>query len=155
MWIGIVAVGHLGLMPETALAKDWCKRGTAQGRQLGIGPVEVIEVEGKKPGKVAEGRALLEAAGPDVCLIACHERGDALKSRDFAQRLARLRDQGERRVAFLIGGADGLADEVLNSVRMRIAFGPQTWPHALVRAMLAEQVYRATTILAGTPYHRD
>ncbi len=88
-------------------------------------------------------------------LIACDERGRALASRAFADRLARLRDDGARRVVFAIGGADGLDDKVLRLASERLAFGPQTWPHALVRAMLAEQIYRAATILAGAPYHRD
>ena len=78
-----------------------------------------------------------------------------MPSRAFADRIAQLRDQGVRRLVFVIGGADGLDPNVLRVARMRLAFGPQTWPHALVRAMLAEQVYRAVTILAGSPYHRD
>jgi 23S rRNA (pseudouridine1915-N3)-methyltransferase len=69
--------------------------------------------------------------------------------------VGRLRDDGTRHLAFVIGGADGLDASVLNAAREKIAFGPQTWPHALVRVMLAEQIYRAVTILAGSPYHRD
>jgi len=118
--------------------------------------VEILEVEAKKPGKLAEAEALRAAIGADPAyLIACDERGGAHGSRAFAERIGRLRDGGERRLAFLIGGADGL-DPVLTAVAREIlAFGPQTWPHALARAMLAEQVYRAVTILAGSPYHRD
>ena len=63
--------------------------------------------------------------------------------------------EGERRLAFAVGGADGLDQKILAAAKERIAFGPQTWPHALARAMLAEQIYRAATILAGSPYHRD
>lgn len=73
----------------------------------------------------------------------------------MAERVAALRDGGVRRLVFVVGGADGLAPEVLDAAQERLAFGPQTWPHALVRVMLAEQVYRAVTILAGSPYHRD
>ena len=69
--------------------------------------------------------------------------------------MAALRDQGERRLVFVIGGADGLDESVRRAARSTLAFGPQTWPHALARAMLAEQIYRAVTILAGSPYHRD
>jgi 23S rRNA (pseudouridine1915-N3)-methyltransferase len=155
MWIGITAIGRLGLTPETALAKDWCKRATVQGRALGLGPVDILEVETRKSGKIAESQALIDAAGPGAFLVVCDERGDAFSSRDFAQRIAKLRDQGERRVAFLIGGADGHSDELRDMARMKLAFGPQTWPHALARAMLAEQIYRAVTILSGSPYHRD
>ena len=77
------------------------------------------------------------------------------RSRAFAQEIATLRDRGVRRLVFLIGGADGLAPELLAEASGKLAFGPQTWPHAMARAMLAEQVYRAVTILAGSPYHRD
>ena len=88
-------------------------------------------------------------------MIACDEHGQTLSSRAFADRIARLRDDGCRRLTFLIGGADGLDPALLAASNERLAFGVQTWPHALARAMLAEQVYRATTILAGSPYHRD
>jgi len=78
-----------------------------------------------------------------------------LSSRDIAARLEKFKDRGERRVAFVIGGADGLDPELRKAAAFSLAFGPQTWPHALVRVMLAEQMYRAVTILAGLPYHRD
>ncbi len=133
---------------------DWAARATAAGRSLGLGPVEIVEVESRRRGKAAEGEALLEHLAGGV-LIACDERGRALASRAFADRLARLRDDGARRLVFAIGGADGLDETVLSLAGERLAFGPQTWPHALVRAMLAEQIYRAVTILAGAPYHRD
>lgn len=154
MRITLAAIGRLGRMPETELARDWAERATAQGRALGLGPVDILELEPRKPGKEAEGEAIL-AAVEGAYLIACDERGQAFKSRDFAERIGRLRDDGERRLAFVIGGADGLSDAVRAQARLKLAFGPQTWPHALARAMLAEQVYRAVTILAGSPYHRD
>jgi 23S rRNA (pseudouridine1915-N3)-methyltransferase len=88
-------------------------------------------------------------------VIACDEHGKAHPSRAFAGRIAKLRDDGVRRLVFVIGGADGLAPEVLSRTNETLAFGVQTWPHALARAMLAEQVYRAVTILSGSPYHRD
>ena len=122
---------------------------------MGLGPVEIVEVESRKPGKAAEAEALLTRVGADDALIACDEHGRALASRAFAASLERLRDEGLRRATFVIGGADGLDAHVLGRARERLAFGPQTWPHALVRAMLAEQVYRAVTILGGSPYHRD
>ena len=155
MRIDIVAVHRLGRSVEAELARDYAARATAQGRSLALGPVEIVEVEGRKSGKASEGEAILAAVGDGAWLIACDERGETFTSRAFAERLARLRDQGERRVVFVLGGADGLSDEVRAAARGKIAFGPQTWPHALARAMLAEQVYRACTILAGAPYHRD
>jgi 23S rRNA (pseudouridine1915-N3)-methyltransferase len=116
----------------------------------------MLEVESRKPGKPAEGDALRAAIGGDSgYLIACDEHGGAHSSRVFAERIGRLRDGGERKLIFLIGGADGLDRALLDAARETLAFGPQTWPHALVRAMLAEQVYRAATILGGSPYHRD
>ncbi len=154
MKIVILAVGRLGRSVEAGLVKDYAERATASGRSLGLGPVEIIEVEARKPGKAAEAEVLL-AQLADTHVIACDEGGTAMPSRDFAARIAALRDQGVRRLAFVIGGADGLDSGVLRAARERLAFGPQTWPHALARAMLAEQVYRAVTILAGSPYHRD
>jgi 23S rRNA (pseudouridine1915-N3)-methyltransferase len=139
--IAIVAVGRLGRGPEAELAKLYADRATAAGRALGLGPVEVIEVDARRPGKAAEAEALRPHLA-DAHVIACDEHGRARTSRAFAEAIGRLRDDGARRLAFAIGGADGLDPA-------------QTWPHALARAMLAEQLYRAVTILGGSPYHRD
>ena len=154
MKITLLVVGRLGRGPEGALARDYADRATAAGRALGLGPVEIVEVEARKPGKAAEAAALAPHL-EDAHLIACDEHGQALASREFAGRVARLRDDGVRRLVLVIGGADGLDKSLLDCAAFRLAFGPQTWPHALVRVMLAEQVYRAVTILAGSPYHRD
>jgi 23S rRNA (pseudouridine1915-N3)-methyltransferase len=152
--IAIVAVGRLGRTPEAELVRLYVDRATAGGRALGLGPVEVVEVEGRKPGKAAEAEALRPSlAGAHV--IACDEHGSARPSRRFAEEIAGLRDSGVRRLALLIGGADGLDPGLLAEAHRTLAFGPQTWPHALARAMLAEQLYRAVSILAGSPYHRD
>jgi 23S rRNA (pseudouridine1915-N3)-methyltransferase len=153
MRIALICVGRLGAAPEALLARDYCARASASGRQLGLAPVDIAEVEarGGKPGEA--GAILARAEG--ARLIACDEHGRALGSRDFAARIAALRDDGVRQLAFAVGGADGLDPAVLGAASETLAFGPQTWPHALVRAMLAEQVYRAITILAGSPYHRD
>ena len=154
MKITLVTVGRLGRSPEAELVKLYVDRATAAGRALGLGPVELIEVEARKPGKSAEAEGLRNHLA-DSHVIACDEHGAALPSRSFAGELARLRDDGVRRLVLVIGGADGLDAELLARADARLAFGPQTWPHALARAMLAEQVYRAVTILAGSPYHRD
>jgi 23S rRNA (pseudouridine1915-N3)-methyltransferase len=152
--IAIVAVGRLGRSPEAELARDYAERASAAGRSLSLGPVEIVEVEARKAGKAAEAEALRpHIEGTHV--IACDEHGKPLPSRAFAERLARLRDDGCRKIAFVIGGADGLDPALLSQAQETLAFGVQTWPHALARAMLAEQVYRAATILAGSPYHRD
>jgi 23S rRNA (pseudouridine1915-N3)-methyltransferase len=152
--IRLLCVGKLGTAPEAKLALDYAARATATGRALGFGPVQVVEIETRKPGRAAEGAALIERVGSSP-LLACDEHGDAMGSRALAAFLARLRDDGVRDLVMAIGGADGLDPSVLALARWRLAFGPQTWPHALVRVLLAEQLYRAATILAGAPYHRD
>jgi 23S rRNA (pseudouridine1915-N3)-methyltransferase len=152
--IVIAAVGRLGRAAEQALALAYAERASSNGRSLGLGPVEIVEVDARRPGKAAEAEALI-ALADDAHLIACDEHGQALSSRALAERIAALRDQGRRRLVFAIGGADGLDASLLRHARERLALGPQTWPHALARLMLAEQIYRATTILAGQPYHRD
>ncbi len=154
MKLTVLAVGRLARSPEVELVKLYVDRATAAGRALGLGPVEVVEVEAKKPGKSAEADVLRPHL-IDAHVIACDERGSARASRDFAAEIAKLRDQGVRRLVFMIGGADGLDPALVASANGKLAFGPQTWPHALARAMLAEQLYRAVTILSGSPYHRD
>jgi 23S rRNA (pseudouridine1915-N3)-methyltransferase len=152
--ITILAISKLGRSPEAELARDYAERASASGRSLSLGPVDIVELESRKPGKAAEGELLLQHL-EDAHVIACDEHGRAHPSRAFAARVARLRDDGVRKLVIVIGGADGLAPEVLARADETLAFGVQTWPHALVRAMLAEQIYRAVTILAGSPYHRD
>jgi 23S rRNA (pseudouridine1915-N3)-methyltransferase len=152
--VSLLCVGRLGAAPEARLALDWAERAGQTGRAHGLGPVEIVEVEARRGGKVAEAGTLLRRA-EGAELIACDERGAAMASREFAAWLGRLRDDGVRHVAFAIGCADGLDPTVLAQARQSLALGPQTWPHALARAMLAEQLYRAATIMAGQPYHRD
>ncbi|WP_337185536.1 23S rRNA (pseudouridine(1915)-N(3))-methyltransferase RlmH [Phenylobacterium sp.] len=154
MKIAIVAIGRLARSPETELVKLYAERATVAGRALALGPVEVVEVEAKKPGKAAEAEAL-SAHLVDSHVIACDERGKPRASRAFAAEIEGLRDRGVRRLVFLIGGADGLDPGLVARAGGVMAFGPQTWPHALARAMLAEQIYRAVSILGGSPYHRD
>ena len=88
-------------------------------------------------------------------VVVCDEHGQARPSRAFADEIATLRDRGIRKLGFVIGGADGLDPALIATAQGKLAFGPQTWPHALARAMLAEQLYRAISILAGSPYHRE
>ena len=154
MKITLLAVGKLGRGTEADLARDYAARATAGGRALGLGPVDIVEVEARKPGKAAEAEVLRTQIG-DAYLICCDEHGQALQSRAFAAKIGKLRDDGVRRLVLVIGGADGLDADLLAQARETLAFGVQTWPHALARVMLAEQVYRATSILGGSPYHRD
>jgi 23S rRNA (pseudouridine1915-N3)-methyltransferase len=154
MKLAIAAIGRPGRGPEASLAADYAARATLAGRALGLGPLELVDLEPRRTGKVPEAELILKAA-EGALLIACDERGRTYSSRAFADHLAGLRDRGERRLMFAIGGADGLDASVLSAAGSTLAFGPQTWPHALARAMLAEQLYRAVTILGGSPYHRD
>jgi len=154
MKVTLLTVGRLGRSIEAGLALDYAQRASASGRALGLGPFDLIEVEGRKSSKAAEAEVLAPHL-KDAHVVACDEHGRAWTSRAFAGRVAQLRDDGVRRLVFMIGGADGLDPSLLSAADETLAFGPQTWPHALARAMLAEQLYRAVTILAGSPYHRD
>lgn len=155
MRVRVCAVGRLRAGPERDLVEDWLARFDRTGRPLGLGPAAVVEVEAKPgAGPAAEAELLLRALGPTGTWLCClDERGAQMASPDFARRLDRLR--GERReAAFVIGGADGLDPVLLARADLLLSFGRMVWPHMLARAMLAEQLYRAATILAGTPYHR-
>ena len=154
MKLAIVAIGKPGRGPEAVLAADYAERASLAGRALGLGPLELVDLEPRKPGKAPEAELILKAA-EGAHLIACDESGKTFSSRAFADHIAQLRDRGERRLVFAIGGADGLDPSVRETAASTLAFGPQTWPHALARVLLAEQIYRAVTILAGSPYHRD
>lgn len=154
MRIHIIAVGRARGGPEAALVADYLTRFDRTGRALGLGPARLIELEDRRGGGMAAEAALIEAAIPrGARTIALDERGAMSSSPDFAARLRAEADQGQRDLAFLIGGADGL-DPRLRGPEA-ISFGRMVWPHMLVRAMLAEQLYRAATILAGSPYHRS
>lgn len=156
MRIIIAAVGRLRDAPEAALTADYVQRAAASGRQIGFRGVELVEVEGKPPGDMrAEASALHRATPDDARKVLLDERGAEWTSRQLAEKLARWRDDGQACTTFWIGGADGTSQSIKDNADEKLAFGRQTWPHKLVRVMLAEQVYRALTILCGTPYHRD
>jgi 23S rRNA (pseudouridine1915-N3)-methyltransferase len=155
MRVHICAVGRLRAGPEHALIDDYLTRFDRTGRALGLGPVSVHEVEDKKGGGMEAEAVLLDRAIPAGALVAVmDERGRTMSSPDFAEMLARWRDAGRQDVAFVIGGADGIAPALRNAADQSISFGTMVWPHMLVRVMLSEQLYRAASILAGAPYHR-
>ncbi len=155
MKIRIVAVGRLRPGPEATLVSDYVTRFDRTGRALGLGPVEIREVEAKKGGMAAEAALIEKAAIGASPLIALDERGKSLTSPQFAAQLADWRDQGRAEACMVIGGADGIAPELRTRADFRLSLGQMVWPHMLVRVMLAEQLYRAASILAGTPYHRE
>lgn len=151
----LCAVGRLRAGPERALIDDYVTRFDRTGRALGLGPLSEHEVEDKRGGGMAAEADLLIRALPGGALLVCmDERGRMASSPEFAQQLAHWRDSGRQDVAFVIGGADGIAPDLRAQAEMAISFGAMVWPHLLVRVMLAEQLYRAATILAGGPYHR-
>lgn len=155
MKLTICAVGRLRQGPEADLIDDYLTRATRTGRALGLGPATVSEVEDKKGGGMTAQAQLLENALPqNAKIIALDERGKLLTSPDFAKQLALWRDEGIRDTAFVIGGADGIAPSLRKRADLTLSFGKMVWPHMLARTMLAEQIYRATTILASSPYHR-
>lgn len=156
MRILIAAVGRIRDCPEAQLTADYIARAQAGGRSLGFRAVDLVEVEGRPPGDArAEASALLRATPDGARKILLDERGVEWTSRQLAEKLARWRDDGLACATFWIGGADGASQGVKDQADEKLAFGRQTWPHRLVRAMICEQIYRAVTILSGNPYHRD
>ncbi|MBS1302391.1 23S rRNA (pseudouridine(1915)-N(3))-methyltransferase RlmH [Loktanella sp. SALINAS62] len=155
MKLSICAVGRLApRSEERALTDDYMLRFAPVGRTLGWGPLTETQVEDRKSqGMGAEAELLRRAIPKGAVIVALDERGKPVTSPDFAERLRNWGDQG-RDVAFVIGGADGIDPGLRDQADMLLSFGSMVWPHKLVRVMLAEQIYRAATILTGSPYHR-
>lgn len=155
----VAAVGRLKAGPESALVEDYLDRAGKAGRSLGLSFDAREYPEDRSAGaavrKEREAAMMIAGLPPRARLVALDEHGRALDSQAFAALLARWRDSGVEDATFAIGGPDGLGPPVLARAELRLAFGAMTWPHRLVRAMLAEQLYRAVTILSGHPYHRD
>jgi 23S rRNA (pseudouridine1915-N3)-methyltransferase len=135
----IVARGRIGHSPEAELVERYMKRIAWPTRIT-----ELPDQGGRMP-----------AREPATKLVTLDERGRQLGSKAFAELLGRWRDDGTREARFLIGGADGHDEDVRRDSDLLFAFGAATWPHMLARAMLAEQLWRATSILANHPYHRE
>jgi 23S rRNA (pseudouridine1915-N3)-methyltransferase len=156
MKIRIIALGRAKAGPEKSLVETYKKRLAW--------PCDIVELEAKKgiagaELMAAEGelidKALAAKASAKRVVIALDERGQNLSSRDFAKRITALGNQGYGELVFVIGGADGLAPMIRERAGLLLSFGTMTWPHMLVRVLLMEQIYRAQTIIAGHPYHRD
>jgi 23S rRNA (pseudouridine1915-N3)-methyltransferase len=155
----VLAVGHARGTSEGALTEDFTGRSRAFGRRLGFSAVAVDEVAVSKLREMSarvreEGERLAARVPPGAHVIFLDARGKGMTSEAFAEMLAAMRDAGARDLVFLIGGPDGLDPGPAVKSSRSLAFGPQTWPHLMVRAMLAEQIYRGLTILGGHPYHR-
>ena len=139
MLLHIVARGKIGRSPEAELVDRYVKRITW--------PTKLTELPDKGGN--------IPALAANSISVALDERGSTLSSMDLAKKLEAWRDAGKRECRFLIGAADGHEQEQRKSADLLLSFGAATWPHLLVRAMLAEQLFRATSILANHPYHRE
>jgi 23S rRNA (pseudouridine1915-N3)-methyltransferase len=159
MRIVVAAVGRLKQGAETELAERYRRRAAQTGRPLGLRDIDIVEIRESRAAEAGkrmleESIALANVVPQDAAVVLLDARGENLDSAAFAARLAKWRADGRPAVAFLIGGADGLAANLAEKADLRLSFGAATWPHQLARVMLLEQLYRATTILAGHPYHR-
>jgi 23S rRNA (pseudouridine1915-N3)-methyltransferase len=159
MRLRIAAVGRLKAGPERELLDRYLKRVNAIGRGLNLSPLEAVEVSESAARRVPdrlreEANALKKWSISGARRVVLDAKGRSLASGDFARQLAQFRDQGAPAALFLIGGPDGLAEEVRKEADFVLAFGAATFPHQLVRILLAEQIYRALTILSDHPYHR-
>ena len=139
MLLHIVARGKIGRTPEAALVDRYMKRITW--------PTRITEI-------ADDSRSAPPLADNSIAIL-LDERGDCLSSKALAGKLEQWRDSGKREARFSIGGADGHTESARAKADLLLSFGPATWPHLLARAMLAEQLFRATSILANHPYHRE
>lgn len=159
MRITIASIGRLKAGADRDLLARYLDRARKSGPALGLSGPDITELtESRAPRaqdrKQAEAEALLAALPRRCVLVALDEHGKTMPSDTFASRIGRWRDDGISDIAFAIGGADGHGAALLARADMTLSFGAMTWPHQLVRVLLAEQVYRAMSILAGHPYHR-
>jgi 23S rRNA (pseudouridine1915-N3)-methyltransferase len=159
MRIIVAAVGRLKQGPETELSERYRKRAAQTGRHLGLRDVEIIEIRESRAGDASkrmleESIALANIIPQNAVVVLLDPRGENLDSAALAAQFGKWRADGRSAAVFLIGGADGLATSLSEKANLRLSFGMATWPHQLVRVMLLEQLYRATTILTGHPYHR-
>ena len=145
MRILLIAVGRDRRGPTADLVDTYLKRCPWRIEQIEI-PQRRLRAEAEK---------IRQSLPANAAMIVLDERGDNLSSREFAQEIERFRENGRAALAFIIGGADGLDRSLLEAADRRLSFGRAVWPHRLVKVMLAEQLYRASTILSGHPYHRD
>lgn len=153
MHIHVISVGRLKSGPERDLIDEYLKRAGPVGRSLGVRSMTEIEVA-SGGGMDAEGDRLMEKIPAGAHVLRLDEGGKSQRSVVFAENLRKWADQGVPELVFLIGGAEGYSQAVRKAAPNMLALGPQTWPHRLARVMLIEQIYRAVSILAGSPYHK-
>jgi 23S rRNA (pseudouridine1915-N3)-methyltransferase len=148
----IAAVGRVKSGPLADLQSEYLKRLSGS---IGITEVEERRTLSPAERKAREAELLLAALPEDALIVALDERGKTLASVAFAERVQRWRAEGVKTLAFVIGGAEGLAQPVVQRASLSLSLGAMTWPHLLARILLLEQLYRAQQILAGHPYHRE
>ena len=159
MRLSIHAIGRLKQGPERELVGRYLERAAGTGKPLALTGFETVEFPESRAGsaptrKGEEAKLLAASLIEGGVVVALDERGKAMGSEAFAAQIGRWRDDGCAAAGFVIGGADGLDPAFVARADLVLSFSPLTWPHQLVRIMLAEQLYRATTILSGHPYHR-
>lgn len=159
MKVSIHAVGRMKAGPDKEMADRYLERFARAGPALGLDFSGVTEIAESRAPQAAERKreeaaSLVAVANAGASLIFLDERGKNLTSPQLAEALARLRDEGARQAVFAIGGPDGHDEALRSRAALVWSFGALTWPHQLARIMLAEQLYRATTILSAHPYHR-
>lgn len=155
MRIKIISVGRLKASSERSIVDNYVQRFNNIGKNICLGPIEHNEIDNRRTGgKLGEADLILRATQNSKPIFALDERGQQLSSSEFASLLAAYRDNGNKVLAFVIGGADGLHFSVINNCTKSLSLGKMVWPHIMVRIMLAEQLFRAASILTGTPYHR-
>ena len=157
MKISVHAVGRMKTGPERELADRYFERFAKSGPAVGLefaGIAEISEGRGQTASERRREEGQKLQLQPGTALILLDERGKSFSSEDFAGRLGLLRDGGRKALVIAIGGADGHDQSLRDQAELVMSFGLLTWPHQLVRVMLAEQLYRITTILSGHPYHR-
>ena len=153
MHVSLITVGKLKRGPEKELADDYADRFSKTGAGLGFRSFKLIEVT-SGGGLDAEGERVAAKVPDGAKVIRLDEFGPQLTSKALSKDLAKRRDSGLPHLCFLIGGAEGYSDAIRTAYPETLALGPQTWPHRLVRVMICEQLYRAASLLAGTPYHK-
>jgi len=159
MKLAILAIGRMKSGPERELLDRFVDRTRKSGKPLKLDGPELVEFVESRAGQTAkrkdeEGQCLLDAAGKSGRVWVLDECGKDLTSAQFAKMIAYERDNGTARLCFALGGPDGHGARLKEAANATIRFGTMTWPHQIARILLAEQLYRATTILSGHPYHR-
>ncbi len=149
----LIAIGGLKTGPERELVDDYLGRLNRVGRTIGLRSAREVECA-SGGGRETEAHRLVERCPAGAQIVLLDEAGKAMASAEFACWIGQLRDDGCRDLCFLIGGADGHGPAARSAAQQSLALGRPTWPHRLVRVMLAEQLYRAASILAGQPYHK-